>query len=108
MEKNKAQISGFAAAKKLQVLEKKILKNCSQLLCADISSKSCAEFFLKKWFSRYLVSVILRFRKIVLQNKIINKTRLTKNQENSAHSFGDNYLTNHLVKFLLDKISWSS
>ena len=26
-----------------------------------------------------------RFRKIALHNKIINKTRSTKNQENSAH-----------------------
>ena len=37
---------------------------------------------------------------MVLHNKIINKTRLTKNQENSAQSFVDNYLTNHLVKFV--------
>ena len=29
---------------------------------------------------------------------------LTINQENSAHDFGDNYLTNHLIKFLQDKI----
>ena len=43
---------------------------------------------------------MLRFRKIVLHNK----TRSTKNQENFAHLFGDNYLTNHLVKFLQDKI----
>ena len=48
--------------------------------------------------------MILKFRKIVLNNKIINKTRSTKNQENSTHGFGDNYLTNHLVKFLQDKI----
>ena len=37
---------------------------------------------------------------MVLHNKIINKTRLTKNQENSAQRFVDNYLTNHLVKFV--------
>ena len=48
--------------------------------------------------------MILKFRKIVLQNKIINKTRSTKKQENSAHRIGDNYLTNHLVKFLQDSI----
>ena len=42
----------------------------------------------------------LWFRKLVLHNKIMNKTRSTKNQENSAHGSGDNYLTNHLVKFL--------
>ena len=48
--------------------------------------------------------MILRFRKIVLLNKIINKTRFTKKQENSAHRFGENYLTDHLVKFLQNKI----
>ena len=41
---------------------------------------------------------------MVLHNKIINKTRLTKNQENFAHHIGDNYLTNHLIKFLQDRI----
>ena len=41
---------------------------------------------------------------IVFQNKIINATRLTKSQENSAHRIGDNYLMNHLVKFLQDRI----
>ena len=41
---------------------------------------------------------------MVLQNKIINKTWSTKNQENSAHCFEDNYLTNHLAKFLQDRI----
>ena len=28
---------------------------------------------------------------IVLHHKVINKTRSTEKQENSAHSFGDNY-----------------
>ena len=41
---------------------------------------------------------------MALHNKIINKTRLTKNQENSAHRCVDNYLTNHLAKFLQDRI----
>ena len=41
---------------------------------------------------------------MVLDKKIINKSRSTKNQENSTQSFGDNYLTNHLVKFLQDMI----
>ena len=40
---------------------------------------------------------------MVLRNEIINKTQLTKSQENLAHSFGDSYLMNHLVKFLQDK-----
>ena len=34
----------------------------------------------------------------------VNKTRSTKKQENSALDFGDDYLTNHLVKFRQDKI----
>ena len=42
--------------------------------------------------------------KIVLHNKIINKTSTKKDQENSAHRFGGNYLTNHLVKLLQDRI----
>ena len=50
------------------------------------------------------LSEIFRIQKIILRHKIINKTRLTKNQENSAHRFGDNYLRNHLVKFLQDRI----
>ena len=44
--------------------------------------------------------MILEFPKIVLHNKISNKTWSTKNQENSAHRFEDNCLKNHLVKFL--------
>ena len=32
--------------------------------------------------------------------KIVNSTK----EENSAHRFGENYLTNHLVKFLQDRI----
>ena len=39
------------------------------------------------------------FRKIVLHHRINNKTQSTKNQENFAHRFGDNYVTNHLVNF---------
>ena len=50
------------------------------------------------------LSEIFRIQKIILRHKIINKTWLTKNQENSAHWFGDNYLINHLVKFLQDRI----
>ena len=33
--------------------------------------------------------MVLKFRKIVLHNKIIDKTRTTKNQENSKHHFGE-------------------
>ena len=39
-----------------------------------------------------------------ISQNITNKTWSTKNQENSAHHFGDNYLTNHRVRFLQDRI----
>ena len=48
--------------------------------------------------------LILRFPRIALHNNSTNKTWQTKNRENSAHSFGDNYLTNHHTKFLQDRI----
>ena len=41
---------------------------------------------------------------MVLHNKIINKTRLTENQENSAHRCVGNHFTDHLAKFLQDRI----
>ena len=47
---------------------------------------------------------LLRSRKIALHEKFINKTRVTKDQENSAHCFGESYLTNHLAKFLQNRI----
>ena len=42
---------------------------------------------------------ILWFRKIVLHDKFINKTRTTKSQESSAQHFEENYLTNHSPNF---------
>ena len=54
--------------------------------------------------SRYLTFVNFTFRKLVLHDKIITTTRATKNQQNSAFGFGDNYLSNILVKFLQDRI----
>ena len=39
-----------------------------------------------------------------LHNETINKTRKKNDQENFAHSFGDNYLANYNVKFLQDRI----
>ena len=48
--------------------------------------------------------VIFCLRKIVLHHEISNKTRTAKIQENSAHRFRGNYLTNNLVKFLQDRI----
>ena len=88
--------------KKLQVLEKKIFrkKNSFSLFVQIWSSKRCAVFFLTKWVSRYLSFGDFK----VLHNKIINKTRSTKNPENSANRFVDNCLTNHPAKFLQDRI----
>ena len=42
---------------------------------------------------------------IVLHNTITKNTRMTKNQENSANSFRENYLSNHLAKFLQKRIN---
>ena len=78
-----------------------------RLICADMIFKTVRGFlFLNKWVLRYLNFGNFRVlkNKIVLHNKIINQTRSTKNQEHFAHSFGDNYLTNHLVKCLHDRI----
>ena len=93
--------------KKLQVLEKNYFRKkiFSNLFVYDLQN-IVRKFFLNKWVSRYLrVWVILRFRKIALCNKIIKKTWSTKDQENSVHRFGDNCLTNHVVKFLQDRIN---
>ena len=89
MEKNEVQISSFEVTKKVPsplkmffLKKKKIFK----LICVDmIFERVCGIFFLDKWVLGYL-----RFRKVVLHNKIINKTRLTNNQVNSTHCFGDN------------------
>ena len=62
------------------------------------------KFLKHKWVSRYLTFGVFRFQNIILHHQIINKTGSTKNQENSAHRFGDNYLITHLVKFLHDRI----
>ena len=90
----------FQSWKKLQVLEKNAFRKkirpaylCVQFIFFEINASPDIQ-----------LSVILRFRKIVLLHKIINKIRSTKKQENSVHSLEDNYLTNHLVKFLQDRI----
>ena len=61
-------------------------------------------FFLINGSQDIKVSVILRYPKMVLHNKFLIKLDQLKNQENSAHRFGENYLTDHLVKFLQDRI----
>ena len=55
---------------------------------ADKIFKTVRGNFLKQWVSRYLTFVDLRLGKIVLHNKIPDKTRAIKNQENSTHCFG--------------------
>ena len=57
--------------------------------------------FFFKWISRYFNFMVPKF---ALHNKIINKTRKLKNQENSAHHFEDKYLANHLMKLPKDGI----
>ena len=107
MEKNDAQISRFAVVKKTPSPWKTTFfeKKSSQLIFADKIFKTACDFLKKINGSRDIsVLVILRFRKIVLHHKIINKILMTKKQENSAGRFGENYLINHLVKFLQDKI----
>ena len=90
--------------KKLQVLE----KTSFQLICTYETYKTECRNFLKIIRSRDMsLSLIFCFQKTFLHHKIITKTRSTKNQGNSAHCFGDNYLTNHLVKFMQDRLkSW--
>ena len=61
------------------------------------SSKRCAKIFSEANRSRDVkLSVILRFQKIVLLHKIKFDRQKARN---FAHRFGDNYLTDHLVKF---------
>ena len=55
MEKNEAQVSGFAVAK-INLLNKFFSKKeFFQLMCADMIIKTlCGIFFKNKWMSRYL------------------------------------------------------
>ena len=95
VEKIDTEISRAAVVEKAPKSLNKIFfeKKPFQLICTDKTYKT--KFFQNKWISRYL---------IFTYHKIINKTWSTENQENSPHRFGDNYLTNHLVKFLQDRI----
>ena len=67
---------------KKKIFEKKILR--AYLRRYDLQNGVRTFFYINGSRDIY-VSVILRFWKIALHNKIINKTRSTKNQENSAH-----------------------
>ena len=91
---------GYQSLKKI-FFEK---KNLPTYLCRYDLQNAVRKFFLNKWVSRYLSFGDFKVRKIALHNKTINKTRLTNYQENSADRFVNNYLTNHLAKFLQDRI----
>ena len=110
VETHEAQISDIAVAKKpsspwkIIFLKEKILPAylCRYDLQNSVRSFFFCFFFLNKCVWKLYVS--LRHRKFVFPNKIINKTRSTKCQENSTQRFGKNYLANHLIKFLQDRI----
>ena len=108
MEKNDAQIRFCSREKSSKSLKKNFFekkkKKFFQLICTDKTYKTvCGRFFKINESRDINLSAIFRFQKIVLHHNIINKTRSTKIQENSAHHFGDNYLTNHFITFLQDK-----
>ena len=96
----------FCSCKKASSTWKKVFskKRFFQFICADIFKTMSGNFLIINRSRDVSVSVILKLWKMVLHNKIINKTRSRKNQENSAHGFVDNYLTNHLPKFQQDRI----
>ena len=96
----------FQSWKKLKVLEKTVFRKKFPLiyLWRYNLQNGVRKFFEINGSWNIQLSVILRFRKIVILHKIINRTWLTKKQKNSAHRFGDNYLTDHLVKFLQNRI----
>ena len=106
-KKNEDQINTFKVTKKASSPLKKMFskkKFIPAYLCQYDLQNGVRKFFKNKWISRYLSFGDLKVLKNCSSQKIIHKTRLIKNQENSAHRFGDNYLTNHLVKFLQDSI----
>ena len=77
MQKNESQISCFALMEKAPESLKKIFfkKKSFQLICADKVFKTMdGTFFKINWSPGTELLVILRFRKIVFQNEIINVT----------------------------------
>ena len=91
MQKNDAQISGFAVVKKaprhwiffsLFFLKKKNPSSLRYLTFGNFSvPKNCSP-----------------------QKKLLIKPERQKNPENSVYRFGENDLTNYLANFLQDKI----
>ena len=91
--------------KNLQALETIFFrkKNLPAYLCRYDLQNCVWKFFKNKWVSIYLNFGDFKVLKNHSSQENINKTRSTKTQENSAHRFGGNYLTNRLVKFQQDR-----
>ena len=108
MGKNEAQISGFTVVKKASSSSKNSFSKKKKFIppyfCRYDLPNGVQKFLQNKWVLKYLSFGDFKVLKIVLHHKIINKNRSTKSQENSAHHFVDNYLTNHIAKFLQDRI----
>ena len=80
-------------------------KNLPADLCGYDLQNRVRKFFFNKWFSRYLSFGEFKVpKKLFFTIKLLIKLDRQKEQENATHGFGDNYLTNHLAKFLQDKI----
>ena len=108
MEKNDAQINRVAVVKRAPSPLKKCFrkKNPFSLFVQIGPTKLCAEVFLKQTSLE-----IFNFRwffsseKLAFNIKLLMKLDRQRIKKNSAHRFRDNYyLTNHLVKFLEDRI----
>ena len=79
------------------------LKEYVNYMCRYDLQNCVWKFFKNKWVSIYLNFGDFKVLKNHSSQENINKTRSTKTQENSAHRFGGNYLTNRLVKFQQDR-----
>ena len=92
--------------KELQVLERKnFLKKSSSLFVRVRPTKRCREFFLIEMrLEKFNCRWFFDSKELFFTIKLLIKLDRQKNQENSAHGYGDNYLTNLLVKFLQDRI----
>ena len=97
--KNDTQVCGFAMVEKVpSPWKRKFKKILPAYLYRQDLQKGARKFFKNKWVSRYLTFGDFLVPKNC--SSTINKTWSIKKHENSAYHFGDNYLTNHRVKFL--------
>ena len=60
----------------------------------------CGNFWNLNWCWDILTLADFAVSKNCFHCKITDKMRATKNKENSANRFGENYLEDHLVEFL--------